>query len=55
MTEEARAARMEELHGMEGLSERGDLGEGGVPGQMTAEDHRPKCIPLGGCSAAVAE
>ena len=43
MTEEARAGRMAELHGMEGMAERGDLSEGGVTG---AEDgmrtNRPK-------------
>lgn len=43
MTEEARAARMEELHGMEGLSERGDLGEGGVTGSNDGlRTSRPK-------------
>lgn len=43
MTEEARAERMAELHGMDGISERGDMSEGGVTG---AEDglrtSRPK-------------
>jgi hypothetical protein len=43
MTEEARAARMAELHGMEGMSERGDLGEGGVTGAYDGmQTNRPK-------------
>lgn len=43
MTEEARAERMAELHGMEGISERGDMSEGAVTGSYDGmQTSRPK-------------
>ena len=43
MTEEARAMRMAELHGMEGVQERGEMSEGGVTGAYDGmQTGRPK-------------